>query len=242
MAAGEAKASHLIQRLVIPVLAPACVALLLLLAPVGESPTTQPPQIEASAVGLETTIKQSVRRVLVDVVVTDAHGNSVTGLRREDFRVLENGTPQQIRSISVPWPTSPRSPEINLSTLPLGTFSNASSVPDDSPLNVILWDLQTYESGFRNTQAEGNVVPAMLFARRQLIEFLRHKPVGSRFAIILQTDRLSCSVVSPTMPSSWHRQWGETKHEPSGCGPLCIQRPRPSPHPAAMTGSWRRAA
>src|SRR5580698_719695 len=42
------------------------------------------------------TIKTEVRRVLVDVVVTNDKGEAVTGLHQADFEVLEDGKPQTI--------------------------------------------------------------------------------------------------------------------------------------------------
>ena len=45
-----------------------------------------------------TTLHVSVRRVVVDVVVTDQKGKPVKGLTENDFQVLEDGKPQQIRS------------------------------------------------------------------------------------------------------------------------------------------------
>lgn len=48
-----------------------------------------------------TTIKVEVRQVLVPVVVTDQDGHRVTGLKREDFRVFENGVEQKLVAFSV---------------------------------------------------------------------------------------------------------------------------------------------
>jgi hypothetical protein len=44
------------------------------------------------------TLTVSVRRVVVDVVVTDAHGKPVRGLPASQFRVFEDGKPQSLRS------------------------------------------------------------------------------------------------------------------------------------------------
>jgi VWFA-related protein len=41
-------------------------------------------------------IRVDVSRVNVGVIVTDARGKLVEGLRREDFRIFDDGTPQQI--------------------------------------------------------------------------------------------------------------------------------------------------
>ena len=38
--------------------------------------------------------------VNVDVIVTDQDGNLVTGLKRENFRVLDDGQPQQVTNFS----------------------------------------------------------------------------------------------------------------------------------------------
>ena len=69
-------------------------------------------------------LQQTVRRVRVDVVVTDAHGHSVTGLQASDFLVAEDGKPQSIRQFE--WrndenaqPRLPKRPP-----LPAHTFMN----------------------------------------------------------------------------------------------------------------------
>ncbi|HYM76398.1 MAG TPA: VWA domain-containing protein [Candidatus Dormibacteraeota bacterium] len=177
----------------LPVIVAGCVALFSPRIP-ASGQNTQPLQNESSAVGLETTIRQSVRRVLVDVVVTDHYGKPVEGLRQEDFRVFENGALQQIRTFSVP-PSVPStsSSEVDSSRLPPATFTNASTVSDDAPLNIILWDLRIWQAQipeFNNTQAQSAPITSMLSARKQVIDFLRHKPPATRFAIFLQTDRL----------------------------------------------------
>jgi VWFA-related protein len=41
-------------------------------------------------------IQVEVRQVLVPVVVTRGHGHNVTGLKRSDFRIFEDGVPQEI--------------------------------------------------------------------------------------------------------------------------------------------------
>src|SRR5580658_7332575 len=44
---------------------------------------------------------QSVRRVIVDVVVSDANGKPVSGLTADDFSITEDGKPQRVRSFDV---------------------------------------------------------------------------------------------------------------------------------------------
>ncbi len=48
----------------------------------------------------DTTIRLDVRQVLVPVVVTDRKGHHVSGLHASDFRILEDGVPQEIAAFS----------------------------------------------------------------------------------------------------------------------------------------------
>jgi VWFA-related protein len=48
----------------------------------------------------DTTIRVDVRQVLVPVVVTDKKGHHVSGLHASDFRIFEDGVPQEIASFS----------------------------------------------------------------------------------------------------------------------------------------------
>ena len=58
------------------------------------TPTPEPPQYEV--------LKVNSNLVMVPVSVTDANGQPVLGLRVEDFRIEENGHPQQIAQIGDP--------------------------------------------------------------------------------------------------------------------------------------------
>ena len=55
----------------------------------------------------EPTLRVDVRQVVVPVVVTDNKGHRVPGLRQADFRILEDGVPQDIASFSVDNPGAP---------------------------------------------------------------------------------------------------------------------------------------
>src|SRR5262245_24390154 len=46
------------------------------------------------------TLKVDVPWVVVDVTVTDPNGRTVSDLTHDDFEVLENGVPQQVRSFT----------------------------------------------------------------------------------------------------------------------------------------------
>lgn len=100
--------------------------------------TSQPESSQTSAPGISV-FKMSVRSVVVDAVVTDARGNPVSGLTRNDFHLFEDGVAQQIRTFD---------PHVNEAqpltvppALPPNTFSNLSLAPASGPISVILYDL-----------------------------------------------------------------------------------------------------
>jgi VWFA-related protein len=118
----------------------------------------------------------SARRVLVDVVVTDSKGNPIPGLSQDDFKVLENGAPQQVHSFDVH--TSETATPLPSVTLPPNTFSNLSTAPQSGQVTVILYDLL-------NTP-----IDAQPFARAQLLQFLKSRSDSSEVAIFVLSDKL----------------------------------------------------
>jgi len=144
----------------------------LLHAQESAQPQTNPPSSSPAY-----TLKTSVNRVLVDVAVTDEHGNPVHGLGKDDFLVEEDDQPQTVVSFDaynfdkgmdyVP----PRLP-----ALPSDTFVNLPSSPERGPLYVLLYDLV-------NIPLEDQIL-----ARAQLVKFIEDKPVGARIAIFVSSD------------------------------------------------------
>ena len=123
-----------------------------------------------------TTLQVSVRRVVVDVVVTDQKGKPVRGLTKDDFQVLEDGKPQQIRSFDEHIMEAQRPlPKVEL---PPNTYSNLSTAPQSGPVTVILYDLL-------NTPLD-----AQPYARAQLLQFLKKRSASSQVAIFVLSDKL----------------------------------------------------
>jgi VWFA-related protein len=121
----------------------------------------------------------SVRRVVVDVVVSDSNGKPVSGLTAADFSIAEDGKPQRVRSFDVHDFDSasgslPKAP----SYLPTNTFVNVPSGPERGPLYVLLLDLLNME------------VDDQPAARQQLLKFALSKPLGTRFAVFVLSDGL----------------------------------------------------
>src|SRR5271165_5050125 len=84
------------RTVLITIRTPGLLSFLLLLGlyPAGAQRSSEPPAAAPSNLVL----KKTVRRVIVDVAVTDSAGNPVRGLSQSDFLVKEDGKPQQILS------------------------------------------------------------------------------------------------------------------------------------------------
>jgi VWFA-related protein len=124
-------------------------------------------------------IKENVRRVIVDVVVTDTSGLPVRGLARDDFSVAEDGKPQRVLSFDVHnFDAAPQVSPLQPTTLPPNTFVNVPETPERGPLYVILYDM--VNMGMDDQGA----------ARKQLLRFISDKPPGVRFAIFVLSDGL----------------------------------------------------
>jgi VWFA-related protein len=130
-----------------------------------------------------------VRRVVLDVVVTDQQGALVRGLTQEDFKVSEDGKPQPI----VGFDASGFSPGMDyvppaLPAVPADTFVDMPATPEKGPLYVLFYDLVNMDSPDQMNSPEDH--NGQLVARQQLIKFIQSKPEGTRFAIFVRSDGL----------------------------------------------------
>jgi VWFA-related protein len=124
------------------------------------------------------TIRQVVRRVVVDVVVTDAGNNPVAGLGASDFSVSEDGKPQTILHFDFHNSAASGAPSLSAPALPPHTFMNLPAPQEDGPLTVFLYDLL-------NTP-----LSSQMSAHQQVVEFLKTNPAKNRTAIFVLSDRL----------------------------------------------------
>lgn len=134
--------------------------------PKTSSPTTQASQV----------IRTATRLVQVNVVVQDKSGRPITGLKKEDFALLDNGQPQKIAFFS---PNTPASAPAR----PLAShmFTNRADLKGEDPdaTIVILFDAL-------NTDFEDQS-----FARQQVLRFLQSFKSQDHVAIFaLTTDLL----------------------------------------------------
>ena len=93
-----------------------------------------PPPPEA---GL-TTIRARANLVLVDVVVTDSHGNPVKGLEKDQFSLTEDKTPQMIRTFDEHTAPHGDAKFTEMPKLLPGYFTNYTPAPPGGTVNVLL--------------------------------------------------------------------------------------------------------
>ena len=136
-----------------------------------------------------TVLQMTVRRVVLDVVVTDAKGAPVSGLTEGDFKVTEDGTAQKIVAFdAVGFSVGMDYLPPKLPPQPAGTYINLPATPEKGPLYVLLYDLVNMDSADQMNSPMDHT--AQLFARKQLIKFIESKPEGTRFAIFVRSDGL----------------------------------------------------
>jgi VWFA-related protein len=127
------------------------------------------------------TLRTGAKLVVVDVTVSDKNGNPLHNLKKEDFSVLENGTPQSINNFdehvalsaadAVKFPPLP--------PMPPGVFTNVTPAPVNSAVNIILIDTL-------NTPYDDQS-----YMRSQLVKYINQAPPGTRIAIFTLTDTLT---------------------------------------------------
>jgi len=141
----------------------------------GQTPADQPPP----APGPNSTILEtSARLVVVDVVVQDANGKPIHGLKASNFQLSEEKNSQSISHFDehVPPPSTASGPEPG--KMPPGTFTNYTPVQPGSTLNVLLLD------------ALNTPVINQAWVHEQLKKYINDAPPGQRIAIFGLTDHL----------------------------------------------------
>jgi VWFA-related protein len=134
----------------------------------------EPPRTSTSAptspADTTPTFRSTSRLVVVDVVVADHDGSPTTGLKKEDFTVMEDGKLQalQVFEPHVPTKDLPLVPDLHLAP---NEYTNFPKQAENSAVNIVLFDVL-------NTPADDQ-----MFARQQMIEFLKTLPPGQRVAL-----------------------------------------------------------
>jgi VWFA-related protein len=156
----------------------ALVLLTLLFAPYANAQSNPPPPASPDSEESTLTLKQEVRNVVIDVVVTDKHGQAVKSLQKSSFQVFENGAPQDVLFFEEHGPDDLAAKPAAQPELPPDTFTNVTSAPNNGPLMVLLLDAI-------NTRPD-----QQSYVHAQMNEYLKNIPPGTRMAIFTLGDRL----------------------------------------------------
>lgn len=122
------------------------------------------------------TIKVSTRLVLVDVVVRDRKGEPISGLPASNFKILEAGVPQTIRSFEEHQGMA--FVQNKLPAMPSNVFTNIPSVKAPDGLDVLLIDSLNTEP---RDQAS---------LRQNLLKYLKGITPGSQIAVFTLGSQL----------------------------------------------------
>lgn len=122
------------------------------------------------------TFQAKAHLVLVDVVVTNNKGEPVTGLKKEDFEVLEDGKPQSVSTFEEHKGAPPS--QIKLPPMPPHVYTNFPLVQTADSVNVILLDAL-------NTPTSDQV-----YVHKQMIKYVKTIPPHTRVAIFTLASQL----------------------------------------------------
>ena len=126
------------------------------------------------------TIHAITHTVYVDVVVRDSRGQLTHGLTQQDFQILQDGHPQQIKFFMEHDALSPASrAQAEQEKLAADEFSNVPpSGKQSGAVNIVLLDLLNTPSLEQD------------YARRQMLKFLKAMPPGQQVALFVLSDKL----------------------------------------------------
>jgi VWFA-related protein len=119
-------------------------------------------------------IRTTTRLVQISVVVSDKKGQPVTGLKREDFTVLDGGQPQKIATFSGEEPKTSSQP---VRTLPPNIFTNRRDKLGEAPGSNTILLLDALNTQLRD----------QIYAHDQVLKFLRTIQPQDHFAIYALT-------------------------------------------------------
>jgi len=137
-----------------------------LLAPQANSPTP--------------TLKVYSRETIVDVTVTDAKGNPVHGLTKDDFTVKEDGKPQPIKSFAE-FGTQPVQPPPKL---PPNIYTNLQPPAPSGAVNILLLDFLNAAPIDDDPENIHLAARAQRLVKQEAIKYLSSRPRGTLVAVV----------------------------------------------------------
>jgi VWFA-related protein len=120
-----------------------------------------------------TTLHVTSRAVLIDVVVTDANGNSVHGLPQSAFHIADNARPQSINAFEEHTGAPVAAPATG-PALPTGVVTNAAVLNAPPVENIVLIDTTNMD------------ILDQMYLYQRLTHFIQDLPPGVPIAIFLR--------------------------------------------------------
>ena len=153
----------------------------------GQSPQSPPPPRPPTA-----TLQVYARETIVDVTITDAKGNPVHGLKKEDFTVKEDGKPQPIRGFHEYGIQPPQAPPPKL---PPNVYTNLQPPPASSAVNIFLVDFLNIAAmpGFDIPGAgdvQSRAIAAQNAVKREAKKYVASMPPGTRVIVLGLSNNL----------------------------------------------------
>jgi VWFA-related protein len=153
----------------------------------GQSPQSPPPPRPPTA-----TLQVYARETIVDVTITDAKGNPVHGLKKEDFTVKEDGKPQPIRGFHEYGIQPPQAPPPKL---PPNVYTNLQPPPASSAVNIFLVDfLNIAAMPGAEIPGAGDVfsraIAAQNAVKREARKYVASMPPGTRVIVLGLSNNL----------------------------------------------------
>jgi VWFA-related protein len=154
----------------------------------SQAPQTSTPQSQGTSSATTTAqggapiIRTTTRLVQVSVVVTDKKGQPVTGLKKEDFTIVDGKEAQQIAVFSGPETLVPAQP---VHALPSNIFTNRRDKLGEKPGSNTIIFLDALNTGIRD----------QMYARDQVLKFLRNMQPEDHFAIYALTGPTQVQIV-----------------------------------------------
>jgi VWFA-related protein len=121
-------------------------------------------------------LKTKVRLVVVDVVVTGSKGEPTSGLKKEDFEILEDGKPQTISVFDEHKGMPPK--HFKLPPMPPNVYTNFPVTQSADSVNILLLDAL-------NTPASDQS-----YVHAQMLKYLQTIPPNTRVAIFTLASQL----------------------------------------------------
>lgn len=134
------------------------------------TPQSAPTQSQNTQSNLPPPLRSTTRLVQVSVVVHDKHGEPITGLKKENFVILDGKKPQAIQIFSVQSNQLPRNPP---PPLPPDTYTNRFQQRAGVPTSITVILLDGLNTEFTD----------QAYARQQVVKFLQQVQPQDRVAI-----------------------------------------------------------